>query len=104
MLVLVLLAAYALATRAALDVGAVQTTPDPVGGATAAPAAREVDLPVPRRGEMALGRARALQLRGRLHEALAALEMVRPTDPEKAEADRVRAEIQRQLLSMAGQP
>lgn len=104
MLVLVLLAAYALATRTALDVGAVQGTQDPAAGATAAPAARQVELPVPRRGEMALGRARALQLRGRLHEALAALEMVRPTDPEKAESDRVRAEIQRQLLSMAGQP
>jgi hypothetical protein len=50
---------------------------------------------------MALGEARALQARGRLHEALAALEMVRLTDPEKAEADRVRADIQRLLLGMA---
>ena len=73
----------------------------PVAAATA-PAARETVLPVPRRGEMALGRARALAASGRLHEALATLEVVRSTDPEKAEADRVRADLQRQLLGMAG--
>ena len=51
---------------------------------------------------MALDRARALEARGRLHEALAALDLIRLTDPERAEGDRVRAEIQRQLIAMAG--
>ena len=43
--------------------------------AIAAPApAREVVLPLPRRGEMALGRARSLAAGGRLREALAVLD------------------------------
>jgi hypothetical protein len=69
--------------------------------ATAAPVpAREVLLPLPRRGEMALGRARSLAAGGRLREALAVLEAVRPADPQKPEADRLRADIQRQLLGL----
>ena len=73
--------------------------------ARAAPApAREVVLPLPRRGEMALGRARSLAAGGRLREALAVLEAVRPADPQKPEADRLRADIQRQLLELAAIP
>ena len=72
---------------------------------TAPPAiAQEVALPLPRRGEMALGRARALAAGGRLHDALTALDEVRPTDPEKADADRLKAEIQRQLLALTPMP
>jgi tetratricopeptide (TPR) repeat protein len=69
-----------------------------------APAFAEAKPPLPRRGEMALGRARALVLSGRLRDALTALESVRPTDPEKPEADRVRAEIQKQLIALANVP
>jgi tetratricopeptide (TPR) repeat protein len=69
-----------------------------------APAFAEVKPPLPRRGEMALGRARALVLSGRLRDALTALDSVRPTDPEKPEADRVRAAIQKQLIALANVP
>ena len=65
------------------------------------PIARDAAPLLPRRGELALGRARSLAARGQLHDALAALEAVRATDPEKSDADRVRAEIQRQLLGLA---
>lgn len=69
-----------------------------------APALRETALPLPRRGEMALSRAKALALRGRLHEALSALDLIRATDPEKVDADRVRGDIQRQLLELSPIP
>lgn len=71
--------------------------------APAAPAvggAIETALPLPRRGEMALGRAQALAASGHLHDALTALEAVRPTDPQKTDADRLRADIQHQLLGV----
>jgi hypothetical protein len=35
---------------------------------------------------------------------LIALDSVRPTDPQKADADRLRADIQRQLLALTGLP
>ncbi len=69
-----------------------------------APIARLASDPealIPRRGENALVRARALAQAGRLREALAALETVRPTDVQKADADRLRADLQRQLIGMA---
>jgi hypothetical protein len=59
------------------------------------------NLPLPRRGETALARAHALAASGRLRDALAALDLVRPTDPEKPDADRLKADIQRRLLSLA---
>jgi tetratricopeptide (TPR) repeat protein len=67
--------------------------------AVAAPAERS--LPLPRRGETALARAHALAASGRLRDALAALDLVRPTDPERPDADRLKADIQRRLLSLA---
>src|SRR5262245_26460315 len=42
-------------------------------------------LPLPRRGETALSRARALVSRGHLREALSELEVVKTTDPERAD-------------------
>jgi tetratricopeptide (TPR) repeat protein len=65
---------------------------------TSAPAVREVAFSVPTAGEMALATARSRVSRGDLHTALSTLERVRPTDPMKSEADRLRADIQRQLL------
>jgi tetratricopeptide (TPR) repeat protein len=61
---------------------------------------------IPRRGELALARARTLAARGHLSDALVMLDSVRPTDAQRADADRLRADIQRQLLALvaAGQP
>jgi tetratricopeptide (TPR) repeat protein len=77
------------------DVPANVSTPPPV---------QEVVLPLPRRGEMALSRAQTLVASGHLHDALAAIDAVRPTDPERAEADKLRTTIQQQLLSLVDAP
>ena len=63
------------------------------------PIAYDGSLPLPRRGETALARARALAAGGHLHDALAALDLVRAADPQKPDADRLRADIQRELLN-----
>jgi len=68
---------------------------------TSAPTVREVAFGVPSPGEMALASAKSRVSRGELHAALSTLEKVRPTDPMKAEADSLRADIQRQLLRTA---
>lgn len=75
----------------------------PAGGAQLAPVAREVVLAVPTRGEMALARARQLAAGGALYDALTALDVVRPTDPQRPDADQLRSEIQRQLLQLERQ-
>ena len=72
--------------------------------AAAAPVAREALLPLPRRGETALLRARALVAGGHLRDALATLDAVRPTDPQQPDANRMRADIQRQLLALTPVP
>lgn len=77
---------------------------DAPAAAARAPVAREISLPLPRRGETTLVRARALAARGHLRDALAALDEIRPTDPQKADADRLRADIQRQLLAITTLP
>jgi tetratricopeptide (TPR) repeat protein len=69
-----------------------------------APVTREAALPLPRRAEMILGQARAFATSGHLHDALAVLESIRPTDPQKADADRMSADIQRQLLALTAVP
>ena len=100
----VIAAAYALAVRDGLDLRSTLSFQGSPAGASAVPAARETTLPLPRRGELALTRARSLAAGGRVHQALTVLEEVRPTDPQKAEADRLRAELQRQLLGLAAIP
>lgn len=67
-------------------------------------ASRDLALPVPRRAELAVTRARALMSGGKLRDALPLLESVRPTDPERAEADRLRGEIQHQLIAIGPLP
>jgi tetratricopeptide (TPR) repeat protein len=67
---------------------------------TAPDLARDASLPLPRRGQTALSRARALALGGHWRDALAELDNVRPTDPQKPDADRLRTEIQQQLLNL----
>lgn len=58
-------------------------------------------LPVPSASEVSLARARAWSGSGRLRDALAALESIRPGDPLRAQADDLRARIQQQLLDSA---
>ncbi len=55
-------------------------------------------------GEVALIRARALYARGRLADALAALDRVGPEQNARPDADRLRVEIQRVLLAAADDP
>jgi tetratricopeptide (TPR) repeat protein len=63
-----------------------------------APAAREMSIGVPTSGEVAVAGARSLVSSGDLRGALSALERVRPTDPQRGEADRLRADVQRRLI------
>ncbi len=55
-------------------------------------------VPVPSAAELALVRAQTLYARGRLHDALRALEPIAPGDPIQQRADELKATIQRQLL------
>jgi hypothetical protein len=71
---------------------------------TVPPVVREPALALPRRGEISLARAQSLAAGGHLHDALLELDSVRPTDPQKADADRLRAEIQHQLLALTDLP
>jgi tetratricopeptide (TPR) repeat protein len=59
-------------------------------------------LPVVRSADIALARARALREEGRLRDAIEALERVGPADPLRGEADRLRGQIQVEVLDAAG--
>ena len=72
----------------------------PAPASPVAPMAREMP-PLPRRGETVLARATLLAAGGHLRDALTLLDAIRPTDPQKPGADRLRAQIQRQLLAVA---
>ena len=71
---------------------------------SAAVPVRDAGLPLPRRGETALARARALTADHQLQDALKALDVIRTTDPQRADADVLRADIQHQLLKGDRQP
>jgi tetratricopeptide (TPR) repeat protein len=79
---------------------------DAPAASASAPLSRDTSLPLPRRAETALARARSLIAAGRVRDALAVLDAIRPTDAQKPDADRLRADIQRQLLGLtsAGTP
>ncbi|OFW16989.1 MAG: hypothetical protein A3F70_17570 [Acidobacteria bacterium RIFCSPLOWO2_12_FULL_67_14] len=68
---------------------------------TPMPMAEEA-LPVVRSSEAALARARSLYAGGHLRDALRALDRVGLADPLRPEADRARADIQRDLFVAAG--
>jgi hypothetical protein len=61
----------------------------------------DTHLPIPLNGETALARARALNAGGHLRDALAVLDRVRRTDAQRADADRLRGAIQRQIIGLA---
>lgn len=73
--------------------------PTPTAAAMAPSAATDAGLPLPRRGERALSRARLLAQTGRLRDSLVSLDQIAMTDEERPAADRLRAEIQRQLIA-----
>ena len=83
------------------DWRSLMTLSPPVATASFAPVAREAVLAIPTRAEMALARAKRLAGAGELHDALAALDAVRTTDPQRSDADQLRSDIQRQLLRLA---
>jgi tetratricopeptide (TPR) repeat protein len=58
-------------------------------------------LPVPSPAEVSLSRARTFYSKGRVRDALAALDAIRPGDPLRSQADDLRITIQRQLLATA---
>ena len=58
-------------------------------------------LPLPSPSEVMLARATAWYRSGRLRDALAALDAIRPGDPLRARADDLRATIQQKLLEAA---
>jgi hypothetical protein len=58
-------------------------------------------LPVPSLAEIALSRAQRLESRGRLREALDALDPIASGDPLRPRADELRASMQRRLLAAA---
>ena len=69
---------------------------------TAPQAPPEEPLPIVRPSETALARARAFYAGGRLRDALTALDRVSLADPFRGEADRLRADIQSDLLAAVG--
>lgn len=96
-------AAYAVSTGR-MEWPSVALFSEPVSIGVSAPVAQDLSLPLPRSGDIALSRARVLAAGGRLHDALAALDEVRATDVQKEDADRLRADIQRQLLALTTMP
>ena len=60
--------------------------------------ARVEPLPIVRDSDIRLARARGLRAAGRLRDALRALDAIGIADPLRSDADRLRADLQRQLL------
>ena len=58
-------------------------------------------VPVPNASDVVLARAKALYETGRLQDAIRLLATIGPADANRAEADRVLADIQRTLLASA---
>ena len=68
------------------------------------PVVAEEPLPVARSSERLLSRARALYGEGHLRDALRTLDAIGIADPLRGDAERLRADVQRQLLATAGVP
>jgi hypothetical protein len=74
------------------------------GPPSQAPHQVDTALPMPRRAELTLARARSLVTTGRLRDGLALLDQIASTDPLRPEADRFKAQVQRQLITLAAAP
>jgi tetratricopeptide (TPR) repeat protein len=98
------LGGYAAASSNRVDWRALLQLSDPPASPPSATVSQDLSLPLPSRGELSMARARALAASGHLHEALAALDGVLATDAQRPEADRLRADLQRQLLALAALP
>lgn len=72
--------------------------------APASQAPTDEPLPVVRASETVVAEARALYAGGRLRDSLRLLERIDLADPLRAEADLLRANVQRDLLAAAGIP
>lgn len=59
---------------------------------------------IPRSAETAIVRAQELFASGKLYDALRAVDLVRPTDPLRGDADKLKAMIQRELLAHQTSP
>ena len=101
-LALVVSGAAVLLLLGSLPVDTWPSEPAAPSPSASAPAPLEDRLPIVRASETAVVRARELYAQGRLHDALVALERVMPADASRVDADRLRAEIQRHLLTAAG--
>jgi hypothetical protein len=97
--------AASVAITALILLGALRTASwlreSPVSVRTGGTVSRD-PLPIVRDGEQRIDRAQALRASGRLREALKELDVVELGDPLRPEADRLRSEIQRVLLSGTG--
>ena len=71
----------------------------PAAPSVAVPSPTDEPLPIATRAEVSLSRARAQFKRGRLRDALRSLERMPAQDPLRAEANALRATIQRTLLT-----
>jgi tetratricopeptide (TPR) repeat protein len=71
-------------------------------GAPAAMAVPPAPLPLPSPTEAYVAQARALFASGKLRDALRALDRVPVGDALRTDADRIRADVQRELLAVAG--
>ena len=65
------------------------------------PTAQPEPLPIVRTADTLLDRARGLYSGGHLHDALRLLDRIDNADPVRADADRLRADVQRDLLAAA---
>jgi hypothetical protein len=75
---------------------------DPAASPAATPERAVIEpLPVVRSSEILLARARSLYADGHLRDALRTLERIDAADPMRADADRLRADVQRALLEAA---
>jgi tetratricopeptide (TPR) repeat protein len=61
-------------------------------------------VPVVRRSDVILDRARALQAAGQRRDALRALDAIQFADPARPDADRLRADLQQEIFVAAGLP
>jgi hypothetical protein len=94
--VVVALAVVAFFFRDAVDLSILSTGASSAAGVSIRPT--DEPLPLAQPGEIALKRARRLFSTGHPIDALRSLDVIRPTDPARADADRLRADIQRVLL------